>query len=43
MQSILSQIGKLLYFLMGWTYDPLPDYWNKKSVVNGFAQNQSHL
>ena len=36
MQSLLSQIGKLLYFLMGWAYDPLPDYWDKKSVVIGF-------
>jgi len=36
MQSILSLFGKLLYFLMGWTYDPLPDFWDKRSVVIGF-------
>jgi 1-acyl-sn-glycerol-3-phosphate acyltransferase len=36
MPSILSQVGKLLYFLMGRTYDPLPGYWDKKSVVIGF-------
>ncbi|MCP3943058.1 MAG: acyl-phosphate glycerol 3-phosphate acyltransferase [Desulfobacteraceae bacterium] len=36
MQTIGSLIGRLLYFFMGWTYDPLPEYWDKKSVVIGF-------
>ncbi len=33
---LLSWLGKLLYWFMGWTYDPLPDYWDNKSVVIGF-------
>jgi 1-acyl-sn-glycerol-3-phosphate acyltransferase len=33
---LLSWLGKLLYWFMGWTYDPLPDYWADKSVVIGF-------
>ncbi|MDD9301986.1 MAG: 1-acyl-sn-glycerol-3-phosphate acyltransferase [Desulfobacter sp.] len=33
---ILSWTGKLVYFLMGWTYEPLPPYWEKKAVVIGF-------
>ncbi|MEH0019437.1 MAG: 1-acyl-sn-glycerol-3-phosphate acyltransferase [Desulfobacter sp.] len=33
---LLSWAGKCLYRLMGWTYDPLPDYWDNKSVVIGF-------
>ena len=41
MKSILSQIGKLLYFCMGWTYDPLPDYWDRKCVVIGFPHTRN--
>jgi len=41
MEEILSQVGRLVYFLMGWTYDPLPDYWEKKSVVIGFPHTQN--
>lgn len=40
-QGILSQLGRLIYFLMGWTYDPLPDYWEKKAVVIGFPHTQN--
>ncbi len=29
-------MGRILYFLMGWTYDPLPDYWSDRCVVIGF-------
>lgn len=36
MTDILSLLGRFIYFCMGWTYDPLPDYWNPKSVVIGF-------
>lgn len=41
MEEILSRIGKLIYFLMGWTYDPLPPYWEKKSVVIGFPHTSN--
>lgn len=36
MTSVLSWIGKLVYALMGWSYDTLPDYWTDKCVVIGF-------
>ncbi len=36
MKSLLSIMAKFLYTLMGWTYDGLPEYWTKKSVVIGF-------
>ena len=26
---------------MGWTYDPLPDYWDQKSVVIGFPHTKN--
>lgn len=32
----LSALGKLIYAGMGWTYDPLPDYWEPRCVVIGF-------
>ena len=41
MKSLLSWIGRLLYFFVGWTYDPLPDYWDKKSVVIGFPHTKN--
>ncbi len=34
--AVLSRLGKLVYWFMGWTYDPLPPYWEKKAVVIGF-------
>ena len=36
MRSVLSWCAKLIYHFMGWTYDDLPPYWAKKSVVIGF-------
>ena len=41
MKSLFSWIGRLLYFFIGWTYDPLPDYWDKKSVVIGFPHTKN--
>lgn len=34
--AVLSRLGKLVYWCMGWTYDPLPPYWETKAVVIGF-------
>ncbi len=36
MKSFLSIVGRIVYRLIGWTYDDLPDYWTNKSVVIGF-------
>nr|WP_320189959.1 1-acyl-sn-glycerol-3-phosphate acyltransferase [uncultured Desulfobacter sp.] len=33
---LFSALGKLLYAGMGWTYDPLPAYWEPRCVVIGF-------
>ena len=41
METILSQVGKLLYVLMGWTYDPLPAYWTNRCVVIGFPHTSN--
>ncbi|SMC82032.1 Acyltransferase [Desulfocicer vacuolatum DSM 3385] len=41
MGSFLSFCGKSLYRFMGWTYDDLPDYWVKKSVVIGFPHTSN--
>lgn len=36
MKTILSLAGRLLYFLMGWRFEPLPPYFSKKHVIIGF-------
>ena len=36
MKTILSYVGRLLYFLMGWQLEPLPPYFSKKHVIIGF-------
>jgi len=41
MKTLVSWIGRFLYFLIGWTYDPLPEYWDKKSVVIGFPHTKN--
>ena len=41
MKSILSIIGRLLYFILGWSYDDLPEYWNNRCVVIGFPHTSN--
>lgn len=41
MDYLLSLISKALYRFMGWTYDELPAYWTKKSVVIGFPHTSN--
>lgn len=36
MKNILSLAGRLLYFTMGWRFEPLPAYFSKKHVIIGF-------
>ena len=33
---LFSALGKFIYARMGWTYDPLPAYWEPRCVVIGF-------
>lgn len=33
---LCSALGKFIYAGMGWTYDPLPIYWEPRCVVIGF-------
>lgn len=33
---LFSFLGKCIYAGMGWTYDPLPPYWEPRCVVIGF-------
>ncbi|WP_141735108.1 1-acyl-sn-glycerol-3-phosphate acyltransferase [Oligoflexus tunisiensis] len=35
-RNILSQVGRSIYALRGWTCEPLPPYWQKKQVIIGF-------
>lgn len=37
----LSALGKLIYAGMGWTYDPLPAYWESRCVVIGFPHTSN--
>jgi 1-acyl-sn-glycerol-3-phosphate acyltransferase len=41
MKSILSLAGRLLYFLMGWKFDPLPPYFFSKHVIIGFPHTSN--
>lgn len=41
MKSLLSRIGKIIYRIMGWKYDGLPDYWSDKAVVIGFPHTSN--
>jgi 1-acyl-sn-glycerol-3-phosphate acyltransferase len=38
---ILKALAKLIYGLRGWTFEPLPDYWTKKSVIIGFPHREN--
>lgn len=36
MKTILSLAGRLLYYAMGWRFEPLPAYFSRKHVIIGF-------
>lgn len=40
-KSIFSLLGRLLYLVMGWTYDPLPGYFPDRCVVIGFPHTSN--
>jgi len=35
-QNIMSQVGRTIFALRGWTCAPLPPYWQNKQVIIGF-------
>ena len=38
---LFSALGKFMYARMGWTYDPLPAYWEPGCVVIGFPHTSN--
>jgi 1-acyl-sn-glycerol-3-phosphate acyltransferase len=38
---MLCKCGKILYKILGWSYDDLPDYWTHKQVVIGFPHTSN--
>lgn len=41
MKTIISALGRFVYFLMGWTYEDLPDYFPDRCVVIGFPHTSN--
>lgn len=41
MKTVLSMLGRLLYLIMGWRFEPLPDYVLKKHVIIGFPHTSN--
>ncbi|WP_300668277.1 1-acyl-sn-glycerol-3-phosphate acyltransferase [Desulfoluna sp.] len=41
MDELLSLIGRLCYFLMGWRFEPLPEYVSEKHVIIGFPHTSN--
>jgi hypothetical protein len=41
MKTILSYAGQMLYFLMGWRFEPLPPYVSNKHVIIGFPHTSN--
>jgi len=40
-KELLSLVGKFLYFLMGWRFEPLPAYFSRKHVIIGFPHTRN--
>jgi 1-acyl-sn-glycerol-3-phosphate acyltransferase len=39
---MMSIVGKIIYKLLGWSYDSIPDYWTDKQVVIGFPHTSNY-
>jgi len=37
----MSFFGRFLYFLMGWHFEPIPEYFRKKHVIIGFPHTSN--
>lgn len=38
-KSLLQLIGRLIYALRGWSFEPLPSYWEGKQIIIGFPHS----
>jgi len=38
---MMSIVGRFLYFLMGWRFEPLPSYFSSKHVIIGFPHTSN--
>lgn len=41
MKNTLSFVGRAMYRLMGWRFEPLPDYFGDKHVIIGFPHTSN--
>jgi 1-acyl-sn-glycerol-3-phosphate acyltransferase len=41
MKHVLSLVGRAMYWLMGWHFEPLPAYFGEKHVVIGFPHTSN--
>lgn len=40
-KQILSLVGRAMYRLMGWHFEPLPSYFGEKHVIIGFPHTSN--
>lgn len=41
MKTLLSLAGKFFYWVMGWKFEPLPDYFSNRHVIIGFPHTSN--
>ncbi|MDX2436834.1 MAG: 1-acyl-sn-glycerol-3-phosphate acyltransferase [Acidobacteriota bacterium] len=41
MKHVLSLVGRVMYWLMGWRFEPLPAYFGDKHVIIGFPHTSN--
>jgi len=41
LKQMMSIVGRFLYFLMGWRFEPLPSYFSSKHVIIGFPHTSN--
>ena len=41
MKMLGSLLARLIYRLRGWSFEPLPDYWEEKQVIIGFPHRSN--
>lgn len=41
MKTLLSLLGRTIFFITGWRFEPLPEYFGKKHVIIGFPHTSN--